>query len=91
MQGWVSPFLQVRFEVVDGDLHIYGPDGKEFVTYVELAEQRESLMEQRTSLLEQRETLATERDKERLAKDQAEQRAERLAAQLKALGIDPEA
>lgn len=70
MQGWVSPRLHVRFELIDGDLRLYGPDGGQFVTYVELAQQR---------------------DKERHAKDQAQQRAERLAAQLKSLGIEPEA
>lgn len=70
MQGWVSRRLKVRFEVVDGDLQLYGPDGRKFATYVELAEQREQ---------------------ERQAKDQAQQRAERLAAQLRALGIQPDA
>jgi Uma2 family endonuclease len=63
MNGWVSPRLQVRFELVEGDLQLYGPDGKKFATYIELVEQRE----------------------------QAQQRAERLAAQLKALGIEPDA
>ena len=77
MHGWVSPRLQVRFELVDGDLQLYGPDGKRFATYVELVAQREELAKQRES--------------ERHAKDQAQQRAERLAAQLKALGIEPEA
>jgi Uma2 family endonuclease len=70
MNGWVSSRLRVRFEVVDRDLHLYGPDGKKFATYVELVEQREL---------------------ERQAKETAQQRAERLAAQLKALGIEPEA
>jgi Uma2 family endonuclease len=70
MHGWISPRLHVRFELVDGDLRLYGSDGERFVTYVGLAEQR---------------------DAERHAKNQAEQRAERLAAQLKSLGIEPEA
>jgi Uma2 family endonuclease len=70
MHGWVSPRLHVRFEPVDGGLRLYGPDGEQFATYVELAEQR---------------------DAERHEKKQAQQRAERLAAQLKALGIEPEA
>ncbi|MFL5245152.1 MAG: Uma2 family endonuclease [Gemmataceae bacterium] len=59
---WISPRLQVRFELAEEALRIYGPDGKPFSTYVELVDQRE---------------------KERL-------RAERLAAQLRALGLEPE-
>ncbi len=62
MQGWISPRLQVRFELADGELRLYGPDGKRFATYTELAEQR----------------------------DREQQRAERLAAQLRALGVEPD-
>jgi hypothetical protein len=70
MNGWTSPLLKVNFEVINGDLRLYGPDGKKFATYVQLVQQREQ---------------------EAQARNQAEQRAERLAAQLKALGIEPEA
>jgi hypothetical protein len=63
MNGWLSPRLKVRFELVQGELRLYGPDGRRFATYVQVVEQRE----------------------------QAQERAERLAAQLKALGIEPEA
>jgi Uma2 family endonuclease len=68
MNGWISPRLQVRFELVDGELQLYGPDGTRFATYVELA---------------------LERDKEQQRAEQERQRAERLAAQLRALGIEP--
>jgi Uma2 family endonuclease len=73
--GWVSPRLGIRFEVADG-LQIFGPDGRSFVTYVELARQREEFKKQRDELERQR--------------DAERQRAERLAAQLRALGIEPE-
>ncbi len=69
MQGWVSPRLRVRFELENGELALYGPDGRRFATYVELAAQR---------------------DRERREKEEAQRRAERLAAQLRALGIEPE-
>jgi Uma2 family endonuclease len=62
MQGWVSPRLGVRFELVNSELKIYGPDGRPFATYVEVVRDR----------------------------DQERHRAERLAAQLKAHGIEPE-
>jgi Uma2 family endonuclease len=77
MNRWISRRLQVRFELIEGDLQLYGPDGKRFATYVELVEQREEL--------------ARQREQERQAKDQAQGRAERLTAQLKALGIEPDA
>jgi Uma2 family endonuclease len=66
---WTSPLLKVRFELTDGPLRIYGPDGKPFATYVELVQQREQ---------------------EHQAREQERQRADRLAAQLRALGFEPE-
>jgi len=77
MNGWVSPRLGVRFELVDGELRLYRPDGTRFATYVELAAQEE----------QQRQ----EADKQRQEADNQRQRADRLAAQLRALGIEPEA
>jgi Uma2 family endonuclease len=76
MGGWLSPRLKVRFELVNGDLQLYGPDGRRFATYTELVEQREK---------EQR-----EKEQAQQRADQAQQRAERLAAQLRALGFEPE-
>jgi Uma2 family endonuclease len=68
--GWVSPRLGIRFDMSGDELRIFGPDGRPFASYVELAAQR---------------------DQERQEKEQARQRAERLAAQLRALGAEPEA
>jgi Uma2 family endonuclease len=36
MNGWVSPRLQIRFQITDGGLEIYRPDGQRFLTYSEL-------------------------------------------------------
>ena len=66
MQGWVSPRLKVRFELHDGELWLFGPDGTRFATFAELVEQAEQ-------------------------GKKAEVRAAKLAAQLKALGVEPEA
>ena len=74
--GWTSPRLQVRFEPGAGEMQIYGPDGEPFLTYVELAAQRTELAAQNTALAEQGEA--------------ERQRAERLAEQLRALGVEPE-
>jgi Uma2 family endonuclease len=69
MNGWTSPLLGITFVLPNGELEILRPDGKRFLTYLELAQERDQF--------------ALERDTER-------QRAERLAAQLRALGIEPE-
>jgi hypothetical protein len=82
MHGWTSPRLNVRFEFIQGDLSLYGPDGKKFATYVELAEQRDH--ENRRA---EHERQRAEQECQRAEHER--QRADRLAAQLKAMGIDP--
>lgn len=62
IDGWASPRLGIRFVVQADRLHIYRPDGHEFLTYAEL--EREWAQER--------------------------QRAERLAAKLREMGIDPD-
>ena len=44
IQGWVSPLLKVKLELVEGELVITGPDGKKFLTYVELAQERQKAL-----------------------------------------------
>ncbi|WP_431192611.1 Uma2 family endonuclease [Stenomitos frigidus] len=44
--SWISPRLNVRFELVDGELEIYRPDGKKFATYLELIEQNQQAQQQ---------------------------------------------
>ena len=39
MDGWVSPLLGIRFELGEAELEIYRPDGRKFLTTLEL-EQR---------------------------------------------------
>jgi Uma2 family endonuclease len=76
MQGWISPRLKVRFELVEGELRLYGPDGRRFATYLELVEQRKQAESERDQAL-------------RNAQRQA-QANEQLRAQLAAHGIKPE-
>ncbi len=40
MEGWVSPRLNVRFHVVGVDLQLFGPDGRRFLSYVEMGRER---------------------------------------------------
>jgi Uma2 family endonuclease len=73
--NWVSPRLQIRFAIEEGDLKIYRPDGQKFLTTLELNQYAEQ-ERQRADQESQR------------AKQQYE-RAERLLAQLMAMGIQP--
>jgi len=82
-QGWVSPRLGVRFELADGELRIYRPDGEPFASFVQVMAQREQARQEAAQ--------ATARaEQERQRAESAEARAERLAAQLRALGVEPE-
>ncbi|WP_152088711.1 Uma2 family endonuclease, partial [Limnospira platensis] len=76
MSGWVSPRLQISFEFPSTGLELYYPDGRRFLTSVELHQQAQE-SEQRARQLE--EELAAEKV-----------RSQRLAEQLKRLGIDPD-
>ncbi len=75
MDGWVSPRLGIRFDTSGEELRIFAPDGTPFVSFSDLKQQAEHERAAR----QQAEQRAT----------QAEERAERLLAQLRALGIDP--
>ncbi|MCL1464626.1 Uma2 family endonuclease [Argonema galeatum] len=60
INGWVSPRLEIRFEITEDSLQIYRPDGSRFLTSVELeqrardAEQRAQDAEERVQILEAR-------------------------------------
>ncbi len=73
---WTSPRLGIRFLLAEDTLEIYDPDGRRFLTTVELR-QRADQEEQRADQEEQR-------------ADQEKQRADRLAQRLRELGVDPD-
>ena len=60
MNGWTSPRLKVRFELAEGDLRLYEPDGKKFATYVELVQQREQERQARDQAEHRAERLAAQ-------------------------------
>ena len=76
INGWVSPRLQIRFQITDEGLEIYRPDGQRFLTYSELGLE-----------LEQAQSRA---DQERSRAEQAQEQVDRLAAQLRAAGLEPD-
>jgi Uma2 family endonuclease len=89
MNGWTSPRLKVRFELVDGRLYLYGRDGRRFLTYVELMEQWEREQRERQQAQQQLEQAQQQLEQAQQQLEQAQQRAERLAAKLRALGVEP--
>lgn len=83
MSGWVSPRLGIRFALTETDLEVYYPDGRRFLTTVELAQQVEQAQQQAAQAQQQ----AAQAQQQAA---QASQRANRLAAQLRDLGVEPE-
>ncbi len=75
MNGWKSPRLGIRFDSSGSELRISGPDGRVFLTFAELEQQRKALAQ----------------DRDRVAQElQAErERVERLAAQVRSLRVEP--
>ncbi|QYO64952.1 Uma2 family endonuclease [Leptolyngbya sp. 7M] len=73
LNDWISPRLQIRFHPGLPELTLYYPDGRKFLSSIEL-EQRAREAEQRAASAES-------------ALEQERQRAERLAAYLRSLGI----
>lgn len=88
--GWVSPRLGVRFEIEHGELVLYRPDSRQFATYVELEQQAEQVRRQVEQARQQVEQAQQQAEQERSRAEQEHSRAERLAAQLRALGVNPE-
>ncbi len=91
MAAWVSPRLQIRFELTSETLELYRPDGQRFLTYSEIGHQLEQA-QQRAEEERQRAEAARQRAEAEQQRAEAErQRAERLAEQLRAAGLEPEA
>lgn len=83
IEGWVSPLLGIRFEVVEGELELYRPDGERFATYVELEQRAEAAKRAADEARHQADE----------ARQQAETsllRAQRLEARMRELGIEPD-
>jgi hypothetical protein len=88
MNGWQSPRLGVRFQLVGNELELYRPDGRKFLTYVELEKQwaTERAEKERAHW----EIEEVKRQAEQQQRQMAEQ-IEQLRAMLKASGMRPDA
>ncbi|MDG2989655.1 Uma2 family endonuclease [Candidatus Synechococcus calcipolaris G9] len=80
---WRSPRLGIQFVLGEDELEVYYPDGRRFLTTVELAQRMEEA-QQRAQQEAQR------AEQEALRAQQETQRADRLADYLRSQGIDPE-
>lgn len=90
MDGWVSPLLGVRFDMSGSELRLFRSDGQPFLTFAELEQQRDQIAQQRDQIAQQRDQIAQQRDQIASELEQARQRAERMAARLRGLGVEPE-
>ncbi len=89
MNGWTSPLLGVRFDLSQDELTITGPDGRRFLTFGELIQQRNQLEQQRHQLEQQRHQLEQQRHQLERERDEQRSRTQRLEDQLRSLGVDP--
>ena len=97
MNGWVSPRLEIRFQLTSDNLEIFSPSGERFLTYVELAQLREQerqrAEQERHRVDQERQPAEQERQRadEALAQlEQERQRYQALEALLLERGINPE-
>ena len=97
MVNWVSPRLQVRFQLDGKDLVLEGPDGRRFVSLAETDRQRQQAEDRANRAIAHADQVQARADQEqaraeqeRARADQVQARAERLAARLRSLGIDPD-
>jgi Uma2 family endonuclease len=82
MADWVSPALGIRFDLSGSELKIFGPDGRPFLSYPDLATENDRIAEKLALTAGERDQIAGERD-------QIAGERDRLAAQLRAMGVEP--
>lgn len=73
---WVSPLLNIRFDMSGDELQLFRPDGTPFLSFQEVVAKVESAEERAESAEERAES--------------AEEKAARLAEKLRTMGIDPD-
>jgi len=90
MNGWVSPRLGIRFDTSGAELRIFAPDGTPFRSHEEIEQERKAEQKARQQAEQERESERAARQQAEQERDQERQRAERLAARLREMGVDPE-
>ncbi len=81
--SWVSPRTGIRLEVREGEVAVFGPNGKVFDDPIQMASARDRAMNLAQNYEKALDSVNQSRDAEY-------ERAEKLAAKLRELGIDPD-
>ena len=90
MNGWVSPLLDIRFELTENTLEIYRPDGRRFLTPVEMDQLREQERQEK-ELAQAQAQQERQRAEEAIAQlEQERQRYQALLQQIQQPTIDPD-
>ena len=90
MADWVSPQLQIKFDISADELQIFRPDGQKFLSYVEISQKAEEESQRAENERRKAENERQRAENERQRAKEAEAKANRLAEKLRELGIDPE-
>ena len=76
IQGWISPNLGIKFELLAETLAIYGPDGEKFYSFVELDGLRQEQKERAEQEQQRAEQERQRAEQERQRAEQEQQKAE---------------
>ena len=90
MEGWVSPSLNIRFNKGDPELEIHYPDGRRFLSTLELNQLVVEAGQQLDLVTQERDLATQERDLATQERDLVTQERDRLLEQLRAMGINPD-
>jgi Uma2 family endonuclease len=89
MPGWASPRLGIRFDLHSDEIVISRPNGERFLTFLEICQLRAETERRAEEDRLARQQAQQRADSAQQRAEAAEQRAEALAAKLRALGLDP--
>jgi Uma2 family endonuclease len=88
MNGWVSPLLQIRFQLTENTLEIYRPDGRKFLTSVEMDQLREQECQEKEFAQSQAERERQRADEAIAQLEQERQRYQDLLQQIQQQNTD---
>ena len=88
LNGWVSPRLQIRFELTEENLLIFRPDGEKFHSFVELGQLKEQESQRAEQALKELEQESQRAEQALQELEQEKQRVKALEAFLRKKGID---
>ena len=81
MNGWISPRLGIRFEMTEGSLELYRPNGQRFLTSVELEERAIAAEEQAQQAQAEKEQAQVEKEQAQAEKEQAQEEKQQAQAE----------